>query len=163
MKKILIIDEAEAFRKLAEKLCIQNNLEPHLAINGLDGHSKMLSIIPDLIIMEKDLTRMDSLAILAKKKSNPNTSNIPVVFKYESGGGELDEEQTSGSDGTVQSTIHKISSYEEEKLTSIKEESTVRFPERSLMMGLTWKKQSKLIWCLMKLQKPVLSKQKRWF
>lgn len=80
MKKILIIDEAEAFRKLAEKLCIQNNLEPHLAINGLDGNSKMLSIIPDLIIMEKDLTRMDSLSILAKKKSNPNTSHIPVIF-----------------------------------------------------------------------------------
>ncbi len=80
MKKILIIDEAEAFRKLAEKLCIQNNLEPYLAINGLDGHSKMLNIVPDLIIMEKDLSRMDSLAILAKKKANPNTSHIPVIF-----------------------------------------------------------------------------------
>lgn len=80
MKKILIIDEAEAFRSLAEKLCIQNNLEPHLAINGLDGHSKMLNIVPDLIIMEKDLTRMDSLELLSKKKSNPNTTHIPVIF-----------------------------------------------------------------------------------
>lgn len=80
MKKILIIDEAEAFRKLAEKLCIQNNLEPYLAINGLDGNSKMLSVIPDLIILEKDLTRMDSLAILSRKKLNPNTAHIPVIF-----------------------------------------------------------------------------------
>ena len=30
----------------------------------------------------------------------------------------------------------KIFSYEEEKITAIKEESTVRFPERSLMMGM---------------------------
>lgn len=80
MKKILIIDEAEAFRKLAEKLCLQNNLEPSLAINGLDGHSKLLSIVPDLIIMEKDLTRMDCLSVLNKKKNNPNTANIPVIL-----------------------------------------------------------------------------------
>lgn len=80
MKKILIIDEAEAFRNLAEKLCIQNNLEPYLAINGLDGNSKLLSIVPDLIIMEKDLTRMDCLTVLNKKKNNPNTTNIPVIL-----------------------------------------------------------------------------------
>lgn len=80
MKKILIIDESAAFRNLAQKLCTQNNLEPHIAINGLDGNSKMLSIVPDLIIIEKDLTRMDSLILLNKKKSNPNTTNIPVIF-----------------------------------------------------------------------------------
>ena len=50
---------------------------------------------------------------LLKNNNQIPVSNIPVVFKYESGGGKLDEEQTSGSDGTVQSTIHKISSYEE--------------------------------------------------
>lgn len=80
MKKILIIDEAVAFRNLAEKLCYHNNLEPYLAINGLDGNSKILSIIPDLIIMEKDLTRMESLVLLNKKKQNPNTTNIPVIL-----------------------------------------------------------------------------------
>ena len=50
---------------------------------------------------------------LLKNDNQIPVSNIPVVFKYKSGEGELDEEQTSGSDGTVQSTIHKISSYEE--------------------------------------------------
>ena len=42
--------------------------------------AKCLNIIPDLIIMEKDLTRMDSFSILNRKKSNPNTSHIPVIF-----------------------------------------------------------------------------------
>jgi TolB-like protein len=39
--------------------------------------------------------------------------NIPVVFNYEKGQGELEKEKTSGPSGTVQTTIHKISSYEE--------------------------------------------------
>lgn len=80
MKKILVIDESEAFRDLAYKLCIQNGLEPHLAINGLDGNSKIINIIPDLIIIEKDLSRMDSISILSRKKVNPNTSHIPVIM-----------------------------------------------------------------------------------
>lgn len=80
MNKILIIDESKAFRDMAEKLCVQNNLEPHLAINGLDGNSKILRIIPDLIIMENELTRMDCITVLNKKKQNPNTTNIPVIF-----------------------------------------------------------------------------------
>ncbi len=80
MKKILIIDESEAFRELAKKLCLQNHLEAHLAINGLDGNNKVRSVLPDLIIVEKDLTRMDSVTILKNKKSNPNTSNIPVIY-----------------------------------------------------------------------------------
>jgi TolB-like protein len=40
-------------------------------------------------------------------------SNIPVVFNYEAGQGELEPKKNSGSDGMVQTTIHKISSYEE--------------------------------------------------
>jgi len=80
LKKILIIDEAEAFRTLAENLCLQYNLEPHLAINGLDGNNKLLGIVPDLIIMENNLTRMDTLTILNRKKSNPNTTQIPVIL-----------------------------------------------------------------------------------
>lgn len=40
-------------------------------------------------------------------------SNIPFVFKFEMGHGELEQEKTSGSDGTVQTLIHKIYSYDE--------------------------------------------------
>jgi hypothetical protein len=50
--------------------------------------------------------------LLKEGKQTP-VSNIPVVFNYEVGQGELEQKKTSGSDGTVQTTIHKISSYEE--------------------------------------------------
>jgi TolB-like protein len=50
---------------------------------------------------------------LLKAGSQVPVSNIPVVFNYEAGRGELEQEKTSGPDGTVQTTIHKISSYEE--------------------------------------------------
>lgn len=79
-KKILIIDESEAFGNLVKELCLKNNLESHWAINGLDGNNKIRSVQPDLIIIDTELTRMDSFSVLKNKKSNPNTSDIPVIL-----------------------------------------------------------------------------------
>ena len=50
---------------------------------------------------------------LQKAGNQIPVAKIPTVFNFESGQGELEEEKTSGSDGMVQTTIHKISSYEE--------------------------------------------------
>ena len=50
---------------------------------------------------------------LLKGENQIPVSNVPVLFSYEVGQGELEQKKTSGSDGTVQTTIHKISSYEE--------------------------------------------------
>ena len=40
-------------------------------------------------------------------------SNVPVIFNYETGEGELEKEKTSRQDGTIQTTVHKIASYKE--------------------------------------------------
>ena len=50
--------------------------------------------------------------LLTQEDDTP-VSNIPVTFKYQKGKGELEKEKTSGSDGTVQTTVHKIASYKE--------------------------------------------------
>ena len=50
---------------------------------------------------------------ILKEGNQTPVSNIPVLFNYEIGQGELEQKKTSGPDGTVQTTIHKISSYEE--------------------------------------------------
>ena len=50
---------------------------------------------------------------LQREGSQTPISRIPVLFNYEIGQGELEQEKTSGSDGIVQTTIHKISSYED--------------------------------------------------
>ena len=50
--------------------------------------------------------------ILNKDNEIP-VSNMPVVFSYEVGQGELEKEKNSSSGGTVQTTIHKILTYKE--------------------------------------------------
>ncbi len=82
MKQVLIIDESPLFREYLRMKLSDNGIDVSAAINGLDGISKMRINPPDLVIMDYNLTkgRQSSMDVLKDKKSNPNTSNIPVII-----------------------------------------------------------------------------------
>ena len=85
-------------------------------IKGIVNNLNLTKVSGDhqIVKTQKGLTEpLVAKVYLLKGGDQIPVSNIPVVFNYEAGQGELEEEKTSGSDGTVQSTIYKISSYEE--------------------------------------------------
>ena len=71
MKQVLIVDEAVLFREYLVNKLEENKVEAIVAVNGWDGISKMRSIVPDLIIMDYDLTRQGCMEILKHKKDSP--------------------------------------------------------------------------------------------
>ncbi|HUX41848.1 MAG TPA: response regulator [Rectinemataceae bacterium] len=78
-QKILVVDGSELFRSyLRDRL--GEYFEVEVAINGLDGLSKLRTFLPDLLIMDQDLQRKSSREILEEKNRNPNTSEIPVLL-----------------------------------------------------------------------------------
>lgn len=80
MKKILIIDESALFRDYISKKLEAYSFEVIQAKSGLDGMVKMRSEMPDLVIMDYFLSRKSSMEVLAEKKENPNTVDIPVIL-----------------------------------------------------------------------------------
>jgi CheY-like chemotaxis protein len=78
-KKILIVDESDLFRDyLKNRLSEYFDLE--VAINGLDGISKLRTFMPDLLIIDHNLTRRSCKEVLEDKNKNPNTAEIPVIL-----------------------------------------------------------------------------------
>jgi DNA-binding response OmpR family regulator len=57
-----------------------SNIEVGVAINALDGISKVRTFVPDLIIMDYHLRNPGYLEVLKVKKENPNTVNAPVII-----------------------------------------------------------------------------------
>ena len=80
MKKILVIDESALFRDFLGQKLAELGFDVVVAVNGLDGHSKLRRETPDLLIMDYYLSRMSSLELLQKKASDPNTARIPVIL-----------------------------------------------------------------------------------
>lgn len=79
MKKILVIDEAALFREYLKKKLEDYGFEVTLAVSGLDGASKIRSLLPDLLITDYHLSRKSIVELLQEKQDNPNTANIPVI------------------------------------------------------------------------------------
>ncbi len=79
MKHVLVIEESPLLREYLRLKLSENGLDVSIAINGLDGMTKIRNILPDLVILDYHLTRQSSLEVLAEKKKNPNTAPIPVV------------------------------------------------------------------------------------
>ena len=80
MKKILVINDSSLLRAFLERQLSEYDFNVQSAINGLDGSGKIRGLHPDLVIMDYFLTRRSSMDVLKSMKSDPNTSDIPVIM-----------------------------------------------------------------------------------
>ncbi|SVA11486.1 uncharacterized protein METZ01_LOCUS64340 [marine metagenome] len=85
-------------------------------IKGIVQNLNLATVSGDrqLVKTQKEiaLTLVAKVFLLIGENKAP-VSNIPVIFNYETGLGEMEDEKISEQDGTVQTTIHKILSYKE--------------------------------------------------
>jgi len=57
MKQVVIIDESPLFREYLRIKLSNAGLEVSVAINGLDGIAKIRNNLPDLVIIDYNLSR----------------------------------------------------------------------------------------------------------
>jgi len=79
-ERILIIDDQpESIRLLTELLNEHGSYRVFAADNGTEGISLVARRKPDLIILDLRMPDKDGFAVLDELRSNPETSNIPVL------------------------------------------------------------------------------------
>jgi len=77
---VLIIDDVCEARDLYTAYFELHGLASQAAEDGLTGLEAALSVAPDAIILDFSMPRMDGGEVLRRLKSDPRTSNIPVVM-----------------------------------------------------------------------------------
>jgi putative two-component system response regulator len=78
-KTILIIEDSPALAFAIGQLLKANRLRVQYAMDGLDGFRMALAYVPDAIILDLDMPRMDGLETLKCLQADPQTAEIPVV------------------------------------------------------------------------------------
>jgi PAS domain S-box-containing protein len=77
--KILIVDDSSSNLEVADGMLKRYNFEVHFANNGNEATELALSILPDVILMDLRMPKMDGYQATEFIKTNANTKKIPVI------------------------------------------------------------------------------------
>ncbi|MDF1515739.1 MAG: response regulator, partial [Anaerolineae bacterium] len=77
---ILIVDDVTMNLRMLMQICATGGYKVHGAETGASAVSMATSILPDLILLDVMLPDFDGYEVAARIKSNPDTSDIPIIF-----------------------------------------------------------------------------------
>lgn len=80
MAKVLVVEDDRFLRELITRKLTKEGYETHQAIDGEDGIKKIKEVKPDLVLLDLILPGIDGFEVLAKKKQDPEISEIPVII-----------------------------------------------------------------------------------
>jgi two-component system sensor histidine kinase/response regulator len=80
MQKILVIDDEEIFRQATACALQRRGFETHEASDGQEGGEAARRLLPDLIICDVTMDRMDGYTLLEKLRQEQATAAIPFIL-----------------------------------------------------------------------------------
>lgn len=102
MAKILIVDDAAFMRRLLEQILRAAGYEVACAVDGQECLDMVGAEKPDLVIMDRNMPRMDGLEAIRALRADPVTRSLPVLVASASAqDADIAEMEAAGADGRV--------------------------------------------------------------
>lgn len=79
MKNVIIVDASPLFREFLKDKLSTERVSVSIAQGKRDAFTKMISLLPDLVILDVQNSFEDLLEFLEKKYNDPNASHIPII------------------------------------------------------------------------------------
>lgn len=80
MKQVLIIDAPPLFREFLKEKLSAEKVSVEMAQGRRDAFTKLVSLLPDLLIIDMAIPIREIIEFLTKKRSDPNASHIPIFM-----------------------------------------------------------------------------------
>lgn len=78
-KKILVVDDNQDNRKLVVKVLSKRGYQMVEAVDGEDALSKAVEEMPDLILMDISMPKIDGHEVTKRLKNQNDFKNIPII------------------------------------------------------------------------------------
>ena len=80
MKKIVLVEDDEMVARMYQKVFSLGGFAVVVASDGEEGLGKIRQILPDLVILDVMMPKMNGLEVLDKLKHDQATKDIPVIM-----------------------------------------------------------------------------------
>jgi CheY-like chemotaxis protein len=80
MTKVLIVEDDPLISRMYQKIFTFEKFDVDVAANGEEALAKVNNFVPDLILLDVMMPKMNGLQVLEKLKVSDPTKNIPVVM-----------------------------------------------------------------------------------
>jgi CheY-like chemotaxis protein len=80
MAKILVVDDEEDITRVVVKIMESRGHTVTTAADGPEALDRVVEDLPDVVILDVNLPKMDGFEVCKQIKSNELTSHIPVVI-----------------------------------------------------------------------------------
>lgn len=77
---IFVVDDSATVRKLIAGKLEKSGHEVVCAVDGIDALHKMSEVIPDLVLLDINMPRMDGYQVCKMIRANDSTKDVPVVM-----------------------------------------------------------------------------------
>ncbi|MDQ3618114.1 MAG: Hpt domain-containing protein [Pseudomonadota bacterium] len=77
---VMVVDDSVTMRKVTGRVLERHNFEVATAKDGLDALERMADIVPDLMLLDIEMPRMDGYELATHMKADPRLRNVPIVM-----------------------------------------------------------------------------------
>ena len=79
-KTIMVVDDSITIRKITERMLKRYGIEVVLAKDGVDATSQLQDSIPDLMLLDIEMPRMDGFEVASFVRNDTRLKDIPIIM-----------------------------------------------------------------------------------
>ena len=77
---VMVVDDSVTMRKVTGRVLERHNFEVLTAKDGLDALERMADVVPDLMLLDIEMPRMDGYELATAMKADPRLRDVPIMM-----------------------------------------------------------------------------------
>jgi chemosensory pili system protein ChpA (sensor histidine kinase/response regulator) len=77
---VMVVDDSITMRKVTGRVLERNNFEVVTAKDGLDALERLADRVPDLMLLDIEMPRMDGYELATAMKADPRLRGVPIIM-----------------------------------------------------------------------------------
>lgn len=77
---VMVVDDSITVRKVTSRFLERNELDVILAKDGIDALTQLLDVIPDVMLLDVEMPRMDGFELAINMRNDERLKDIPIIM-----------------------------------------------------------------------------------